>query len=627
MCGICGKIKFNGATLDPALITRMCRTLVHRGPDDEGVYTAPYVGLGQRRLSIIDLCRSACAPLHNEDKSVWIVFNGEIYNFQELRAELLGKGHIFLTNTDTEVIIHLYEECGIDCLRHLRGMFAFALWDANREILFGARDRLGKKPFFYTSTGSAFIFGSEIKAITADPEVSVSPNYQAIDRYLTYQYVPSPLSAFEKIYKLPPAHYLICKADGVINVQRYWQTSLAEKTKASQAEVEEELLRLLQEAVRLRMISDVPLGAFLSGGIDSSAVVALMAQESLQPVQTFTIGFEEEAYNELPQARLLAERYGTEHHEFMVKPAAAEVLPLLVRHYNEPFADSSALPTYYVSKMTRGQVTVALSGDGGDESFSGYDRYGTLMRWARADIMPALIRKMACFGPEALLAMMPYHNLTARFIRGFHMLAAGLRERYLLEMTSLKPQERQMAYTSHFKALSRTDSHPEDPLAAFPWDKSMDSLDWMMAHDQNFYLPDCLEVKMDIASMANSLEVRSPFLDHRLVEFAATIPSSMKRNGTGGKLILKHLMKGMLPEEVLNKPKTGFAVPVGKWFRTELADLLRGMLQDDRAAKRGLFEPAFINKMVSEHIDGQRDWTSRLWAFLFLEMWFREFID
>ncbi len=427
-----------------------------RGPDDEGVYTAPYVGLGQRRLSIIDLRRNACAPLHNEDESLWIVFNGEIYNFQELRGELLEKGHIFRTGTDTEVIIHLYEEYGTHCLQQLRGMFAFALWDANQKLLFAARDRLGKKPFFYTATASSFIFGSEIKAITADPEVRVVPNYLAIDRYLTYQYVPSPLTAFEDIYKLPPAHFLICQAEGGLKIQRYWWPPQVEKTKASQEDIEAELLRLLREAIRLRLISDVPLGAFLSGGIDSSTVVALMAQESAHPVKTFSIGFEEEAYNELPQARLLAERYQTEHHEFIVKPAAAEVLPVLVRYYNEPFADSSALPTYYVAQMTRKHVTVALSGDGGDEAFSGYDRYGAMLRWARADIFPNLIRKIACLGPQTMLAGMPYHNWLARFSRGFFMLAASLRERYLLDLTVLKPQEKHMAYTPYFKALLRS---------------------------------------------------------------------------------------------------------------------------------------------------------------------------
>jgi len=627
MCGISGKFIFNGAIPDPALITRMSRTLAHRGPDDEGVYTAPYIGLGQRRLAIIDLNRAACPPLTNEDETVWIVFNGEIYNFQDLRANLQAQGHRFRTGTDTEVILHLYEEYGTDCLRHLRGMFAFALWDARRKILFAARDRLGKKPFYYTATGSAFVFGSEIKAITADPEVSAAPNYQAIDRYLTYQYVPSPLTAFKNIYKLPPGHFLLCNDQGEVSTRRYWQPPQVEPLQASAAEIQAEILRRLREAVRLRLIADVPLGAFLSGGIDSSTVVALMAQESGRPVKTFSIGFEEETFNELPHARLLAQRYGTEHQEFVVRPEAAAVLPLLVRHYNEPFADSSAIPSYYVAQMTREYVTVALSGDGGDESFSGYERYDQIRRWQRSDHVPGPIRRPVCRWAESFMEALPYSNRGARFARGFRMLGGGLPERYLLEMTILKPQEKRMAYSKRFLAMLAAEDQAPDSFTGQPWDKSMDPLDWMMRHDQQFYLPDCLNVKMDIASMANSLEVRCPFQDHEFVEFAAGIPSHLKRHGREGKLILKEAVKSLLPEEIIHKKKTGFGVPVGQWFRGELNDLLRGMLLDRTAARRGLFEPDFIAKMIEDHTVGRRDWTSRLWALLFLEMWFREFID
>jgi asparagine synthase (glutamine-hydrolysing) len=627
MCGICGKLNFQGNVLEDGLIARMARTLVHRGPDDEGIYTAPYIGLGQRRLAIIDLSPEACPPLSNEDESVWVVFNGEIYNFQELKRELLKKGHTFRTGTDTEVIIHLYETFGTECLAQMRGMFAFALWDANQKILFAARDRLGKKPFYYTMTGTSFIFGSEIKAITADPEVTIAPNYPAIDRYLTYQYVPSPLTAFERIYKLPPGHFLTCRIDGSLSIQRYWQPPQAQKTQASQEEIEGELLRLLREAVRFRLIADVPLGAFLSGGIDSSTIVALMAQECGQPVKTFSIGFEEQTYNELPSARLVAERFQTDHHEFVVKPAAAEVMPLLVRHYNEPFADSSALPSYYVAKITKEFVTVALSGDGGDETFAGYDSYEKMLQWQQVDLIPSQIRMPVCRWAETVLERLPYHNLSARLSRGLHMLGAWLPERYLLEMTIVKPQEKRMAYTQKFKDLLKEQTLSDDTLAFFPWDDSMDLLDWMMRHDQSFYLPDCLMVKVDIAAMANSLEVRCPFLDHLFVEFAATIPSSMKRNRTGGKLILKKLMKKILPLEIIAKRKTGFGVPLANWFREELAPLLHGTLLDDTAAKRNLFDPRFIRNLVEEHQAGLRDWSNRLWALLFLEMWFREFID
>ena len=628
MCGICGKLIFKGNVPKPNTIRAMCKTITHRGPDDEGIYTAPHIGLGQCRLTIIDLASSACPPLTNEDRTVWIVFNGEIYNFQELRKQLQERGHRFGTNSDTEVIIHLYEEEGVACLQKLRGMFAFALWDKRREILFCARDRMGKKPFCYTLTPQSFVFGSEIKAITADPDVSVSPDYYAIDQYLTYQFVPSPLTAFQGIKRLRPGEYLTCDLKGNVKTQRYWEPPLSKKTSASQEEIEEELLRRLRESVRLRMISDVPLGAFLSGGIDSATIVALMAQESARPVKTFSIGFEEDAFNELPYARLLAERYGTEHHELIVKPNAAEVLPLLVRHYNEPFADSSAMPTYYVSKMTRQHVTVALSGDGGDESFAGYDNYAMILGWNKWDMLPLWVRKLAAEGGRGLLNSFPQSNNAARLRRGFAMFgAANVKARRLQFGTILKPEEKRLGYTPLFRKLVSMPSVPEDPLADYPWEAGMDALDWLMRHDQNFYLPDCLMVKTDIASMANSLEVRCPFLDHEFVEFAATLPSRVKRDAMGGKVILKSAVKNLLPPEIMNKHKTGFGIPIAKWFRNDLKPMLEETLLGETSARRGLFEQHLLKKMVNEHIEGRRDWSNRLWALLFLELWFREFID
>lgn len=628
MCGICGKLIFKDTIPSADLIRTMCNTIVYRGPDDEGIYTAPHIGLGQRRLSIIDLAPGSCPPMTNEDRTAWLVFNGEIYNFPELRKQLQDRGHRFATNSDTEVIIHLYEDEGVACLQKLRGMFAFALWDKRREILFCARDRMGKKPFCFTVTPQSFLFGSEIKAITADPDVSVSPDYHAIDQYLTYQFVPSPLTAFKGIKRLRPGEYLTCDLKGNVKTQCYWEPPHSRKTSASQEEIEAELLKHLRESIRLRMISDVPLGAFLSGGIDSATIVALMAQESAHPVKTFSIGFEEEAFNELPYARLLAERYGTEHHELIVKPNAAEVLPHLVRHYNEPFADSSALPTYYVSKMTRQYVTVALSGDGGDESFAGYDNYPDILGWNKWDVWPLCLRRILAEGGRGLLCSLPHNNKAARLRRGLAMFGAeNVKARRLQYGTLLKPEEKQQAYTPLFRTLISRPPVPEDPLAAYPWKDGMDALDWLMRHDQNFYLPDCLMVKTDIASMANSLEVRCPFLDHEFVEFAAKIPSRLKRDGTGGKVILKRAVKGLLPSEILNKPKSGFGLPLVKWFRNNLAPMLKETLLDETSKRRGLFEQHLFQKMVNEHIDGSRDWSNRLWAFLFLELWFREFVD
>jgi asparagine synthase (glutamine-hydrolysing) len=626
MCGICGTVSFKGFQGDRSIIAAMASTIIHRGPDDEGIYTAPHIGLGQRRLAIIDLSHAAAAPLTNEDGSIWVVFNGEVYNFETLRSELIAKGHTFRTSTDTEVLVHLYEEHGTACVHHLRGMFAFAIWDSRKKELFAARDRLGKKPFFYTTTSSAFIFGSEIKAITAHPDVSRAPNFAAIDAYLTYQYVPNPLTAFAQIHKLPPGHYLCCKTDGSVKIQQYWSPPLSlEKTSASTEEIEQQIVSKLDESVRIRMVSDVPLGAFLSGGIDSATVVALMSLASSRPVKTFSIGFEEDEFNELPYARMIARKYATDHHEYVVKPNAAEILPLLVKHYNEPFADFSALPTFYVSKLARNHVTVALSGDGGDESFAGYGHYRQMMQWSKADALPLSVRQPLANWLIKLSGRLPYSNGKSNATKALRMLGANVPDRYFLQLALFKSEEKEACYTPLLKSLIADDA--ARMLTQMEWDESTDSLDWMMRHDQAFLLPNDFLVKTDVASMANSLELRSPFLDHELIECAARIPSNLKRQGAQGKIILKRAVAHLLPQEVLHKPKTGFGMPLGKWFRGELGDVLKSHLLDQRAIKRGLFEPSFIKQILSDHMTGRRDWTHRLWALLFLEMWFREFLD
>mgnify|MGYP001407014329 CR=1 FL=1 len=626
MCGIVGKINFSGEPVEKSLLKRMTDSIVYRGPDDEGFYSAPYIGLGQRRLSIIDLRSAAAPPLSNEDGSVWVVFNGEIYNFKDLRSELIEKGHRFRTATDTEVIVHLYEEYGVECLHRMRGMFAFAVWDVNKKMLFAARDRVGKKPFVYAKTPSSFVFGSEIKTVTADPTIRRTPDYSALDSYLRWQYVPSPRTAFAGISKLPPGHYLTCDAEGNLHVCQYWAPPCSTKTTLPEEEIQQELLRILRESVRLRMVADVPIGAFLSGGIDSGTMVALMAMESSVPIKTFSIGFDEEKFNELPFARMLAERYGTEHHEFTVRPSAADVLPLLVRHYNEPFADPSALPTYYVSKMTRQHVTVALSGDGGDENFAGYAHYRKVMQWAKLDGMPVALRRAIFNSADALLRGFLHVNAVAKMSKAFRMASAQLPERYRQYLSILKDQEKDYLYTDHFRQLVN-ESLPAQAIRDLPWREDMDSMDWMMRHDQSHYLPDCLMVKTDIASMANSLEVRCPFLDHHMIEFSATIPSDMMIDGNGGKAILKSAVKDLLPEAILRKPKTGFGVPVSKWFRGDLAPFLKDVLLSDSARKRELFHQGHVQRMVEEQLSGTRDWGNRLWAFLVLELWFREFID
>ena len=628
MCGICGKLAYKNIIPSRNLISAMCKEIAYRGPNDEGVYTAPHIGLGQRRLTVIDLDPAACPPLSNEDKTIWLVFNGEIYNFRELRQELIERGHQLRTKSDSEVVLHLYEDEGFECLQKLNGMFAFALWDSSRKILFCARDRMGKKPLCYVNTGESFIFGSEIKAITIDPSVSVTPDYHAIDQYLTYQFVPSPSTAFKGIKRLGSGEYLTCDLNGNIKTQKYWEPPISRRANKSADELEEELIQRLQNSVELRMVSDVPVGAFLSGGIDSGAIVALMAQQSAKSIKTFSIGFEEEAYNELPYARLVAQRYGTEHHELIVKPDAAEVLPLLVKHYNEPFADSSALPTYYLSQMAKQHVTVALSGDGADELFAGYDAYAAVLAWKKWDALPHSMRRAIASTINPILDKLPYNNTAARIHRALAMFeASSVRDRRLQFVTTLKNEEKHILYTPFFRKLLDSSASLGDPLASYHWEKGMDDLDWLMRHDQNFYLPDCLMVKTDIASMANGLEVRSPFLDFNLVEFASTIPSELKRNSLGSKLILKRAIKDLLPKEVLMKPKTGFSIPISKWFRGDLAIYLREVLLSKKCVERGLFERRVLEKMINEHTHGIRDWSNRLWALLFLELWFQEFID
>jgi len=644
MCGICGQVNFNDSPVDPRRIERMCECLVHRGPDTRRVVTADHVGLGQQRLAIIDLSSRAAAPLANEDRTLWLVCNGEIYNFRSLRAELEDRGHRFATHTDIEVILHLYEEEGPDCVRRLHGMFAFALWDEPRRRLLAARDHLGQKPFCYTRTADTFLFASEIKALTVDPQVSVEPDFAAIDYYLTWQYVPSPRTAFRGIHKLPPGHRLVCTADGRLDVGRYWQPPVEihglDRSNSSPAtagvdrrDLHDRLLAAIRESVRCHLVSDVPLGAFLSGGIDSSVVVALMTQVADGPVKTFSIGFEHDAYNELPYARRVADRYGTDHHEFVVRPDATQVLPILVRRYNEPFADSSALPTYYVAQMTRRHVTVALSGDGGDELFAGYDRYHAVDRWSMCDVLPGSVRRGLDGVVRALLRSFGAGIRRDRLSRALRMFGADLPRRYHLAMSIFKPEERRAGYTRRFHDLvGRCGRLEGDAMAdrcdlALPPANGEDALHWMMRHDQTYYLPDCLMVKTDIASMTHSLEVRCPFLYPPLVEFAASLPSGFKRRGRIGKRLLKAAAADLLDAELLQRPKTGFAIPLADWFCHDLRDMLYGTLLDDRFARRGLFDVGWVRRIVEQHVDGRRDWSNRLWALMFLELWFREFID
>lgn len=612
--------------MEEGAIRRMAAVLAHRGPDGEGVFVKDHVGLGHRRLAIIDLSQAGHQPMSNEDGSIWIVFNGEIYNFLELRDGLIRKGHTFRSRSDTEVIVHLYEDLGLEALRVLRGMFAFAIWDANRKRLLLARDRFGKKPLFYFAGSSSFVFASELQSLLEDPSVPRVPDLEAIRYYLTYQYVPSPHTAFQGIRKLPPAHYLLLE-DGQFRLTRYWDLHYAEKSREPEEALSERLRGHLEEAVRLRMISDVPVGALLSGGIDSSTVVALMTRLSGSPVKTFSIGFEEDGFSELPHARSVARRFGTEHHEFVVKPDAVTVLPLLVRHFGEPFADSSAVPQYHLSRLAREFVTVALAGDGGDEAFGGYDRYLAVLLARPADHLPRFIGNgLAGLGKRLsrVSRIAPFLSRAGRFLQA---LSDDPLRRYARWMSHFD-REQQVALFSEDFLEQVCGIDPEGPiLDAYRESDATHLLDATLDVDVRTYLPNDLLVKVDITSMASSVEVRSPFLDHPLMEFAASLPPSLKIRGLEKKYLLKRAMADLLPEEILHRPKQGFAVPLEHWFRRDLREMAHDILLAPRCLGRGYFRAEAVKRLLDEHVRAVGRWHHQLWNLLMLELWHRACID
>ncbi|QYO66719.1 asparagine synthase (glutamine-hydrolyzing) [Leptolyngbya sp. 7M] len=627
MCGIVGIVNNKGREVEQSVLERMNRAIVHRGPDDDGFYLKGNVGLAMRRLSIIDLA-SGKQPIHNADKTKWIVFNGEIYNYQDLRKDLEKRGHRFYTNSDTEAIIHLYDEFGVDCLQHLRGMFALAIWDEREQELFVARDRVGKKPLLYSYRPNGdLVFASEFTAMLEHPEISREVDHAAINAYLAYLCVPAPMTAFKEIRKLEPGHWLKWKA-GKIETKRYWLPDFSKKIKITEDEAIEETTRILRESTSLRMISEVPLGAFLSGGVDSSTVVALMAEESSQPVKTFSIGFEEEDFSELKYARRVAEHIGADHNEFIVRPNALEVLPTLVEHYGEPYADSSAIPTYYVAKETRKHVTVALNGDGGDESFAGYERY-TAMNLAESYLrIPAFLRKSFIGFPISMLPTSELKRSRVRDVKRFIAAAERPRkERYFRWVSSFDIDELDRLYTDSFRnAIAGND--PVNVIGRwFSAANGSGLLDATMLTDQMTYLPNDLLVKVDIATMANSLEGRSPFLDHHLIEFAASLPERIKARRFETKSLLKKVAARLVPKEVIYRQKMGFGVPVGKWFRHEMKDFVRDLMLSEKALNRGIVRAEMIRKYVDEHTDGRSDHSYRVWTLMMLELWYQRFID
>lgn len=631
MCGICGIVSLNAQhSVDEQLLASMNATLQHRGPDDSGCYVTPMVGLAMRRLSIIDLSTGK-QPIGNEDGSVWVVFNGEIYNFRRLRQQLEKKGHAFKTETDTEVIVHAYEEYGDDCVHHFNGMFAFALWDNAHRRLLIARDRLGIKPLYYHASAERLAFASELKALIADPTVPREIDLQALDHFLTLEYIPTPRTIFSQVHKLPPGHRLIVE-NGDCQVQQYWRIPY-QPVKLSEEATVARLQELIQDAVQLRMIADVPLGAFLSGGIDSSAIVAFMSEASARPVRTFSIGFENVTYNELPYARLVSQRFGTNHHEEILNPHIADTAERLVRHLDEPFADFSIFPTYLVSEVARQSVKVVLSGDGGDEIFGGYDTYvaqNLARRYERW--LPAVVRRRALPMVSDLVPPHPakkgFINKSKRFIEGAALPPALQHTRWMIFMNGA--DRRRLYAPDLYHALDTTGNGVEGFMSAyFAQAAERDPLAQQQYVDVNTYLVDDILTKVDRMSMAVSLEARVPLLDHRIVEFALNLPPHMKLKGNNTKILLRKAVEGLLPAEVLDKPKEGFSIPLKHWLReaSALRPMMLDLLAPDTVRRRGYFDPDCVSGWVEEHLARRSNHSHRLWALMVFELWQRQVQD
>jgi asparagine synthase (glutamine-hydrolysing) len=627
MCGIAGFIDLwdNGEPRPveerAAILDRMCCIIAHRGPDDQGTLLKTGIGLGMRRLSIIDLV-GGHQPISGEDGSVTIVFNGEIYNFLELKPKLEARGHRFKTHSDTEAIVHAYEEFGPECLNDLRGMFAFAIWDDKARSLFVARDRVGKKPLYYSITSKGtFVFGSELKSLLEHPDVVRELNPEALDAYITLGYVPDPLSIFRYIHKLPPGHYLKFST-GEVSLKQYWDFDLHAGEPRPEKDYLDELRSLLDESVRLRLISDVPLGAFLSGGIDSSTVVAMMAQNMDQPVKTFSIGFHEDSYNELKYARLTAKKFSTDHHEFFVTPDICSIVDELVWHFDEPFADSSAIPTYMVSKLAREHVTVILSGDGGDELFAGYTRYVIDRKREGFGLLPRSLR-------EHVMRPLSQHLPHATWGRNYlHNVSLDPISRYLDSVSVFTSLNRKSLYTAGLSDqlgrssyVSRLFQNLVDHV------QSDEPLDRLLYLDSKTYLPGDIMTKVDRMSMAVSLEARAPLLDHKLIDFVTKIPASLKLSGLETKYLLKKAVRDLVPSEILERPKQGFGVPIQEWINQQLRSRLRETLTEARTRQRGLIDTRYVDVLLDEHERGRRDHSMGLWALFMLELWHRQFLD
>jgi len=615
MCGIAGQF-LRERNVELAHIGAMCDAIRHRGPDQEGYYIEGGCGIGMRRLSIIDLAGGR-QPVSNEDGTIWTVFNGEIYNYRELREELVARGHRFKTRSDTEVLVHLYEEEGTDGIHKLRGMFAYAIWDARTRSMLLVRDRFGKKPLYYAAVSDGLYFASELKSLRI-AGVPLELDREALQLYFLLNFIPDPWSPYRAVRKLAPGGWLRYHADGRIEEGRYWKLPHSVETAESgsnEPEVRRELCETFDDAVQARLVSDVPLGAFLSGGIDSGSVVASMAMQLHEPVKTFSIGFEEPGFNELPLAAATARKWKTDHHELIVRPDSVDLASTLVRHFDEPFGDSSAIPTYLVSEFAARHVKVVLTGDGGDELFAGYDSFLNIQRRRKLDHVPLAVRRVISNIADSL----PSSAYGKNYLRMISRLTPL--ERYFesdvphfLHSQLLTPE---WAPPGAAGFLARKLAHCLLPTGA-------DVLTQALYFETAARLTGDMLVKVDRMSMANSLEVRCPLLDHRLAEFAARIPHAWKlRNGRGKDIFIRALGY-RLPGEVLRQPKRGFGVPLAGWFRGPLRDFLRDHLSSASFLNRGMVSPGFVNQLLDEHDRGRRDHCHRLWSLLMLELWFRE---
>lgn len=625
MCGIVGAVDTEAGAIDQALVGRMCALITRRGPDDDGFYFGDRVGLGMRRLAIIDV-HAGKQPIHNEDKTVWVVFNGEIYNYRELRDDLRKRGHQLTTSSDTECLVHLYEEYGEDLVTHLRGMFAFAIWDDRQKKLLLGRDRLGIKPCYYLQQKNALYFGSELKCLLAVPGFERTINLEALSDYFTFKYVPGPHTIYEGIHEIPPAHIGVW-SNGTLHLRRYWQLKPSGDDHKSIEYYAEGLLHHLEEAVRLHLVSEVPLGAFLSGGIDSSAIVALMSRAGQGRVKTFTIGFEagQVGIDERPFARAIATQYGTDHSEYLYENPQAQIegmLPAIIQSFDEPFADSSVIPNYMISEAARKYVTVALSGTGGDELFAGYERYRGALAAERYRSIPKALRRGIL---DPIINRLPEVRSAGLWIDRLKRFAQGadlpLPQRYQSFLAAFDEQEKSEILSEDVRDALRRSGNYSTPIAMERVGFFQDNLDWMLYTDMETYLPGDELRKTDRLSMWHSLEVRVPFLDHKVVEFAATIPSMYKMHGMTKKYVLVKALEGLLPQNILARRKQGFSIPLSDWLRGPLREMVHAHLSPASLKRVGLFNVHAVEKLVHEHEGHIRNHETKLWLVLNLVLW------